>query len=174
MHPISSQDENWFPVFNWRGKPTFHKHLKRSFPSAIHTGEGLLFSASSEMELENICQVPAATREKLWDFPLTARWGPILMHCLQRNFVFPIKHVRSLDLVYGNPEGPQDHCPKSRRTLMSPQECKIAGCTPNLIKIKTDSPASSPEPSCVLHHTWQVAWLPLSNFRDSLRHPCQV
>ena len=35
MHPISSQDESWFPVFDWRGEPTFHKHLKCSFPSAI-------------------------------------------------------------------------------------------------------------------------------------------
>ena len=35
MHPISSQDESWFPVFDWRGQPTFHKHLKKSFPAAI-------------------------------------------------------------------------------------------------------------------------------------------
>ena len=79
------------------------------------------------------------------------------MHCLQRNFVFPIKHVRSLDLLDGNPEGPQEHYPKSRTTLMSPQECEISGCTPNLLKIKTDSPALAPEPSCVPHHRQQVA-----------------
>ena len=34
-HPISSGDESWFPVFNWRGKPPFHKHLKKSFPLEI-------------------------------------------------------------------------------------------------------------------------------------------
>ena len=40
MHPISSQHESWFPVFDWRGEPPFHQHLKRSFPSAIGMWEG--------------------------------------------------------------------------------------------------------------------------------------
>ena len=35
MHPISSQDESWFPGFYWTGRPNFHKHLKRSLQSAI-------------------------------------------------------------------------------------------------------------------------------------------
>ena len=35
MHPISSQDESWFPVFDWRGVPAFQIHLRRSFPSAV-------------------------------------------------------------------------------------------------------------------------------------------
>ena len=40
MHPISSQDESWFPVFDWSFEPTFHQHLKWSFPSAIGMWEG--------------------------------------------------------------------------------------------------------------------------------------
>ena len=40
MHHISSGDERWFPIFDWRGKPTFQKHLKRSFPSRICMLEG--------------------------------------------------------------------------------------------------------------------------------------
>ena len=40
MHSILSQNESWFPVFDWRGETTFHKHLKRSFPSAIGMWEG--------------------------------------------------------------------------------------------------------------------------------------
>ena len=40
MHPISSQDESWFPVFDWRFEPSFHQHLKWSFPSAISMWEG--------------------------------------------------------------------------------------------------------------------------------------
>ena len=40
MNLISSQDESWFPVFDWRGEPTLHKHLKWSFPSAIGMWEG--------------------------------------------------------------------------------------------------------------------------------------
>ena len=39
-HPISTGDESWFPVFDWRGKPSFHKHLKRSFPLGICMWEG--------------------------------------------------------------------------------------------------------------------------------------
>ena len=31
----------WFPVFDWRGKPTFHKHLNRSLPTEIGIWEGL-------------------------------------------------------------------------------------------------------------------------------------
>ena len=38
-HIISGWD--WFPVFDWRGKPTFHKHLKRSLPSEIGMWKGL-------------------------------------------------------------------------------------------------------------------------------------
>ena len=41
MHHISSQDERWFPVFDWSGEPVFHKYLKWSFPSAIGRREGL-------------------------------------------------------------------------------------------------------------------------------------
>ena len=40
MNPISSQNESWFPVFDWRFEPTFHQHLKWSFPSAVGMWEG--------------------------------------------------------------------------------------------------------------------------------------
>ena len=40
MHPILSQVESWFLVFDWRFEPTFHQHLKWSFPSAIGMWEG--------------------------------------------------------------------------------------------------------------------------------------
>ena len=32
---------------------------------------------------------------------------------------------KDLKFLEGTPENPQEHCPKMRRTLMSPQECKI-------------------------------------------------
>ena len=37
-HVISGWER--FPVFEWTGKPTFHKHLKRSHPSEIGMWEG--------------------------------------------------------------------------------------------------------------------------------------
>ena len=40
MHPISSQVERWFPVFDWRFEPTLYQHLKWSFPSAMGMWEG--------------------------------------------------------------------------------------------------------------------------------------
>ena len=40
MHTVSSQDESWFPIFDLRGEPTFLKHLRWSFPSAISLWEG--------------------------------------------------------------------------------------------------------------------------------------
>ena len=38
-HIISGWE--WFPVFDWRGKPTVHEHLKRSLLSEIGMWEGL-------------------------------------------------------------------------------------------------------------------------------------
>ena len=52
MHRISSGDESWFPVFDWRGKPNFHKRLKWSFPSGICIEKDPVISASSEMDPE--------------------------------------------------------------------------------------------------------------------------
>ena len=40
MHPISSQEESWFPVFYRTVRPTLNKHLKRSLPTAIGMWEG--------------------------------------------------------------------------------------------------------------------------------------
>ena len=67
--------------------------------------------------------------------------------------MFPIKHVRSLDLLDGTPDSPQEHCHKSRRTVMSPQEWEITQCTPNQLEMKTDFPALAPEPSRIPQHT---------------------
>ena len=39
-HPISSGDESWLHVFDWRGKPSFHKRIKRSFHLGICMLEG--------------------------------------------------------------------------------------------------------------------------------------
>ena len=71
------------------------------------------------------------------------------MHYVQSNSMFRIKHIRSFDLLDGTPESPKEHYHKSRTTLMSPQECELAWCTPNHLEIKPDSPALAPEPSRV-------------------------
>ena len=71
-------------------------------------------------------------------------------------------------------EGPPEIPHKSRRTLMSPQECEIAWCGPNQLEVMTNSPALASEQCPIPHHTGQLAWLPLGNSRDSLRHPSQV
>ena len=71
--------------------------------------------------------------------------------------MFPIKHVRRLDLHDGTPESPQEHCHKFGRTAMSPQEREIVQCARNQHKIMTDSPALAPEPSRIPHLTQQVA-----------------
>ena len=38
-HIISGWE--WFPFFDWRGEPTFHKQFKRSLPTEIGIWEGL-------------------------------------------------------------------------------------------------------------------------------------
>ena len=82
------------------------------------------------------------------------------MHWVQSNSVFPIKHVRGLDLLDGTLESRPENPHTSRRTLMSQQECEIAWCSPNQLEIKPHSPALAPEQFPVPHHTRQVARLP--------------
>ena len=81
---------------------------------------------------------------------------------------------RSLDLLDGTTESPPEIPHKPRRTLMSPQECEIARCSPNPLEMMTNSPALASEQCPIRHHTGQLAWLPLGNSGDSLRHPSQV
>ena len=71
-------------------------------------------------------------------------------------------------------ESPPEVPHNSRRTLMSPQECEIARCSPNQLEMVTNPPALPSEQCPIPHHTGQLAWLPLGNSRDSLRHPSQV
>ena len=61
-----------------------------------------------------------------------------------------------------------------RGTLMSPQECEIARCSPNHLEMTTNFLALASDQCPVPHHTGQLAWLPLGNSRDSLRHTFQV
>ena len=68
-----------------------------------------------------------------------------------------IKHVRSLDLLHETPESPQEHCHKSRRTLMSLHEHEIDRCTPIQLERKHDYTALVPEPSRVPYNTPHVA-----------------
>ena len=96
------------------------------------------------------------------------------MHCVQSNALFPIKQVRRLDLLDGTTESPPEIPHKSRWTLMLPQECEIARCSPNQLEMTTCSTALASEQCPIPHHTGQLAWLPLGNSRDSLRHRSQV
>ena len=88
--------------------------------------------------------------------------------------MFPMKHVRSLDLLAGTKESPPEVPNKSRRTLMSLQESQIARCSPNQLEMMTNTPALASEQCPIPDHTGRLAWLPLGNSRDSLRHPSQV
>ena len=88
--------------------------------------------------------------------------------------MFPIKQVRSLDLLDGTTESPPEIPHKSRRTLMSLQECEIARCSPNQLEMTTNSPALASEQCPIPHHAGQLAWLPMGNSVDSRRHPSQV
>ena len=77
-------------------------------------------------------------------------------------------------MLDGTTESPPEAPHKSRRTLMSLQECEIAPCSPNQLEMTTSSPALASEQCPIPHHTGQLAWFPLGNSRDSLRHPSQV
>ena len=57
---------------------------------------------------------------------------------------------------------------------MSPQECQIARCSPNQLETTTKPHALASEQCPIPDHTERLAWLPLGNSRDSLRHTSQV
>ena len=77
-------------------------------------------------------------------------------------------------MLDGTTESPPEIPHKSRGSLMSPQECEKARRRPNQHEMTTNSYALSSEQGPVPRPTGQLAWLPLGNSRDSLRHPCQV
>ena len=60
-------------------------------------------------------------------------------------------------MLVGTTESPPEMPQKSRRTLMSPQECEIAQGRKNQLEIKPDSTVIAPEQFHVPHHTQQVA-----------------
>ena len=77
-------------------------------------------------------------------------------------------------MLDGTKESPTNVPNKSRRTLMSPQECQIAQCSLNQLEMTTNSPALDSEQCRIPDHTGRLAWLPLGNSRDSLRRTSQV
>ena len=90
------------------------------------------------------------------------------------NSMFPMQHERSLDLLDGTPESPQEQPHKSRMTLMSPKECEIVRGNPNQFQMTPDSPVLDLVQSPIPHLTRQVVCLTLVNYRDSLIYPFQI
>ena len=89
-------------------------------------------------------------------------------------FLVPSQTLKEPYLLDGTTESPPEIPHKSRRTLMSLQECEIAWCSPNQYKMTSNSLALASKQCPVTHHTGQLAWLPLGNSTDSLRQQSQV
>ena len=85
----------------------------------------------------------------------------------------PNQTGKEIDMLDGTSLGPPEVPHKSRRTLMSPQECHIAWCSPNQLEMMTNSPVLASEQCPIPNHIGKLAYLPLGNSRDSLRHPSQ-
>ena len=88
--------------------------------------------------------------------------------CMLSNSMFPIQHERSLDLLDGSPESPQEQPHMSRITLMSTKECEIVRCNPKQFEMTPDSPVLDLVKSPVPQATRQMACLTLGTYRDSL------
>ena len=120
--PISSGDESWFPVFEWRGMPSFHKHLKRSFPLGICMWAGpcvlcfkrnglrdALIRKSPNFSAEASCMlIVHITRWKDASVPGTAPTESPRPR-------FPLKAGRNMPLTNRKPRGV--HCLKCWRCL---------------------------------------------------------
>ena len=88
--------------------------------------------------------------------------------------MFPIKQVRSLDLPLRTTDSPPEIPHKSRKTLMSQQECEISRCSQNQLEMTTNSPALASKQCPIHHQTGQLSWIPLATSRDSLRHSFHI
>ena len=77
-------------------------------------------------------------------------------------------------MLDGTSESPPEIPQKSRRTLISPQECEMDRVSQKKFEMTTNSPALASEQCPVPHHTGQLDWLPLGISRDSLKHTSQV
>ena len=60
-------------------------------------------------------------------------------------FLVPNQTGKEPNLLYGSTETPPEIPHKSRRTLMSLEECEISPGNPNQLEIKPNSPALAPE-----------------------------
>ena len=128
--------------------PAKHSFTSRGFR---HNKTGFLISLKKP---EFQMAIPAVTREytpgacrksrKLMRLPPRRKMRPDSLHFVLRSTVFPIKDVRNLDFPDGTEANPHEHCHNKRRTLMSPQECKIARCTQNQIEMRPLSLSLSP------------------------------
>ena len=94
------------------------------------------------------CQmaIPAVIREYPPDYchntrnpmrhPPQQEMTPESLHGVQSNSMFPIKHIKSLNVLDGTQESPQENSHKTRGTLLSPQECKLVRCTPSQLEMR--------------------------------------
>ena len=153
------------------GIPIYLCHMKRDAWPAGHFQKRLYFPAKHSLTSRSVCHnwtgvltsltkpevqidIPAITREykpgaccnsrKLMRLPPRRKMRPDSPAFPFEEFVFPIKDVSNLDFPDGTEENPQEHCHNKRRTLMSPQECKIDWCNPNQLKMKHNSPSLIP------------------------------
>ena len=109
MYHILSQDESCFPVFDWRGEPVFHKHLKWSFPSSIGRWEGLCVSVSSGMYRERT----------------DSKEGRISLQWLKFGLVFQVTRWRDVWIPCGDPRESQSsppHLDRGNHITLIPQE----------------------------------------------------
>ena len=88
--------------------------------------------------------------------------------------MFPKQPERSLDLLDGIPESPQEQPHKSRMTLMSPKESEIVQCNRNQFEMTPESRVFDLVQSPIPHPTREVACLTLGNYRDCLIYTSQI
>ena len=116
LHAVSSGDERWFPVFDWRDKPTFHKHLKPSFPSEMCMWEG-----------------PCVFRFK-WNGPwdaLTQKKSWISLQSLKCKLIFHITRWKDVWITCRDPtESPTSppHGNKGTHIPLTPWEAREFQC----------------------------------------------
>ena len=145
----STPDASRFPCHNLRRIPKclWQRESRPDIPektSEVHCCPRSYSSGTTSFlpQLEETHKIPPSRQDD----------GPPL-HCLQRNSMFLIKHERRLDFLYGTPESPQEHRHKSRETLKSLPQIKIALCTPNHLEMRADSLASPREGCQLSTHT---------------------
>ena len=133
MHPISSEEESWYPGFYWTVRPTLNKHPKRCLPSAI------------------------GMWERPWVFCL--KWSRYRDSLTRNNVGFPWRGLNAGSSFIGQDEGMSDSCVEILEETLVPRVIWTGGLTS--LDTSRGSWSSKLQKLTRLDSSWKLIGIPI-------------